>query len=72
MNKKSVTYLQCTGFLQVTFTENTGCKNLSHAASDFLFLSPHQAEYKLMWENLTLLCMLNMNGWVALLKETLN
>jgi len=71
MNKKSVEYLQCTSFLQVTVTENTGIENLGHAATDSLFLGPHQAEYKLMWVNLTLLCMLNMNVWVALLKETL-
>ena len=47
MNKNSVKYLHCTSFLQVTVIENAGIKNLVHAGTDALFLSPHQAEYKL-------------------------
>jgi len=31
----------------------------------------HQAEYKLVWENWTLLYILNVSGWVAVLKVAL-
>jgi hypothetical protein len=35
-----------------------------------LFLSHHQAERKLMWQDVTLLNMLNIRGYVAVLKES--
>jgi hypothetical protein len=41
--------------------QKTRIKNLGHDAPDFqIFLSHDQAEYKLLWENLTLLYPINM------------
>ena len=57
-------------FSQLTLTKKTEIKNLGRATID-LFLIHRQEEHKFLWESLTLLYMLNVSCWVAVLKETL-
>jgi hypothetical protein len=71
MNWNSVKYSQGMNLLQLIIAKMTYIKNVGHANALFsYFLNHNQAEYKLMWETLTLLYMLM---WVveAVLKEIL-
>jgi hypothetical protein len=70
MNKNSTKYLDGINFSQLCLAEKTKIKNLGCATPDLVI--SHETEYKLRWENLTLLCMLNISGWVAVLKETIH
>ena len=59
--------LQGINFSQLTLTKKTEIKNLGRATID-LFLIHRQEEHKFLWESLTLLYMLNVSCWVAVLK----
>ena len=65
MTKNSVKYLQGISFLQLAVNEKKKIKNLGGAIPDTVI--PQN-----FCDNVKLLCMLNMNGWVAVLKEILN
>ena len=69
MNKNSIKYSQGVNFSQLNLFEMTEINNSDCAIPQFVI--SRQAEYKLVWENLTLLYTLNTSGWVAALKETL-
>ena len=59
MNMTIVKYVQDIGFSQLNLTEQTDVKNLGRATPD-LVVSHHQADYKLVSQNLTLLYTLNI------------
>jgi hypothetical protein len=65
MNRNSVKYLQGINFSQLAPVEDTGITNLGRATPDLVTSQVSLAEYKLTWENLTILYMLNIKGWVA-------
>jgi hypothetical protein len=68
MNKKSVQYSQGFSFMQLTPAEKTEIKSSGHATSGLVL--DHQANTKVRKFN-TAIYMLNINGWVAVLKEML-
>jgi len=59
MNVFSVKYVQDINFAQLNLAEQTDVKNLGRATPD-LVVSHHQADYKLVSQDLTLLYTLNL------------
>ena len=70
MNKGSVK-LQGIGFAQLTLAERLRLRIYIVQHLSYLFVNHHQAEYKLMWENVAVLHTLNVSAWMAVLRETL-